>query len=159
MDAFIKQLTAAQLLIFSLAMGLVFSVIANYLTRFLDKSVSTGTSRLRGMFKQAREKRVARQRQLTEWIDSRQNGILLAQNEGNFFTFIGLTLVAIDLIGAGIVITLQGSESRFRDQLPMVVVVFFFAILGMSFLATGSRIRTAVLRHASGLAGLYPDNS
>jgi hypothetical protein len=77
-DAFVKHLQSSDFLLFSVFLALVLSVIANYLTRFLDRLFASSTSLALGISKRNREKRAARALRIGSWIESRDDGAALA---------------------------------------------------------------------------------
>jgi hypothetical protein len=60
MDAFLEHLQSPDFLLFSVCLALILSVLANYVTRVLDRIFGSGKSWMLGISKRSRDKRIAR---------------------------------------------------------------------------------------------------
>jgi hypothetical protein len=84
MDAFIQHLRSPDFWIFSIALALALHIAAHYLQRLIDKSLSSGGSFLRAVSGRSRERRAARAKQISEWIDTHDDGAVLALMESHY---------------------------------------------------------------------------
>ena len=133
-------------------------MVANYLQRLLDKSLSSGTLFLRGVTKRSRERRAARVHQISNWIEGNGDRAALALVEANFFCLLGFLTLLFSLVGCVAVIITRPSRP-FPDQILEALTLAMFCLLGFLSLATGSRIRAVLLQHPKGLSGLHQGNA
>ena len=101
MSDFLQQIIPPHFWIFVVLAALALHVVANYLQRLLDKSLSSGSVilRLRGVSKRGRENRAARVQQISDWIDGDGDRVTLALVEANFFCLLGFLLLLNAFVG------------------------------------------------------------
>lgn len=155
MDAFIKHLQSPDFLLFSVCLALILSVLANYVTRVLDRIFGSGKSWMLGISKRSRDKRTARELEIANWIESRDDGPVIALVEANFISLAGLVSLTIDLLGLALALTAHVDNLALRDQVPFLVLCMTVGAVGLGAMTIGSRIRTVVMKHPKGLAGLH----
>ena len=156
MTDFIQQIIPPHFWIFVVLAGLVLHVVANYLQRLLDKSLSSGSVLLGGV-RRSRETRVARVQQISDWIEGNGDRAALALVEANFFCLLGFLLLLNAFVGFVAVIVTKPSS----PFLPPILEALFLAmicLLGFICMTTGTRIRTVLLQHPKGLSGLHRGN-
>jgi len=154
MDTFVKHLQSPDFLLFSVFLALVLSVLANYLTRIIDRFFASSTSLARGISKRSRDKKAARDLEMANWIDSLDNGAVLALTEANFLSLAGLVFSMIVLLGFAIALTVRIDKAPAFDQTMLLMLFVAFGLLGMGLLSVGGRLRDVVTKHPKGLAGL-----
>jgi len=159
MHGFIEHLKSPDFVIYGVVMGLVLHIVANYIQRLLDKSLSSGNSLLRGMSRRSRAKQEAREQQIYEWIGTHDNGAVLALTEAHYLALYGLTMLAGAMIGACILLLLPLDRKLSLTQLPSVLIFALLVLIGMTALFTSTRLRAVIYKHPKGLAGLFPDKS
>ncbi|HXP40387.1 MAG TPA: hypothetical protein VN833_08940 [Candidatus Acidoferrales bacterium] len=159
MSNFLQQIIPPHFWIFVVLAALVLHVVANYLQRLLDKSLSTGSVvlRLRGLSKPGREKRAARVQQISDWIEGNGDRVTLALAEANFFCLLGFLLLLNAFVGFVAVIVTRPSRpfGAILEALTLAMVCLF----GFLYMTTGIRIRTVLLHHPNGLRGLHRSNA
>jgi hypothetical protein len=155
MEAFYQHLKSPDFLIFGIAMGLVLNVVASYLRDFLDRSYSSGSSLLRGLSKRSRDKRAAREQQISEWIDTRENGAVIALIEANYLIVIGYMFLVVGMIACVAGLTQQAGTQPILKQLPFALLALIPGLVGMGTASMGGQIRKVVNKHPSGLVGLH----
>jgi hypothetical protein len=159
MSDFLQQIIPPHFWIFVVLAALVLHVVANYLQRLLDKSLSSGSVilRLRGVSKRGREKRAARVQQISDWIEGDGDRVTQALAEANFFCLLGFLLLLNAFVGfvAVIVTKPSGPFGPILEALTLAMVCLF----GFLCMTTGIRIRTVLLHHPKGLAGLHRSNA
>ena len=152
MSDFLQQIIPPNFWIFVVLAGLVLHVVANYLQRLLDKSLSSGSVLLRGVSKRSREKRAARVQQISDWIEGNGDRAALALVEANFFCLLGFLLLLNAFVGFVAVIVTRPSR---LDPILEALTLAMICLLGFLCMTTGTRIRTVLLHHSKGLAGLH----
>ena len=115
-------------------------------TRFAD--VDSGIS------KRSRAKRAARAQEISEWIEARENGAVLALIEANHSVVMGCLMLAMSMI-ACIADLAQGGAEPFLKQLPLALGVALLGSIGVATASIGGQIRRVVNKHPKGLAGLH----
>ena len=159
MSDFLQQIIPPHFWIFVVLGALVLHVVANYLQRLLDKSLSTGSVvlRLRGFSKPSREKRAARVQQISDWIEGNGDRVALALVEANFFCLMGFLLLLNAFVGFVAVIVARPSRpfGAILEALTLAMVCLF----GFLYMTTGIRIRSVLLHHPKGLSGLHRGNA
>ena len=159
MSDFLQQIIPPHFWIFVVLAALVLHVVANYLQRLLDKSLSSGSVilRLRGLSKPGREKRAARVQQISDWIEGDGDRVTLALAEANFFCLLGFLLLLNAFVGFVAVIVTKPSRpfGPILEALTLAMVCLF----GFLCMTTGIRIRTVLLHHPKGLSGLHRSNA
>jgi hypothetical protein len=160
MSDFLQQIIPPHFWIFVALAALVLHVVANYLQRLLDKSLSSGSVVLvlRGMSKRSREKRVARVQQISDWIEGNGNRAALALVEANFFCLLGFLLLLNAFVGFVAVIVTRPSNPVFNPILEALFLAMI-CLLGFLCMTTGNRIRSVLLQHPKGLSGLHRGNA
>ncbi len=83
MDQFIVSLHTPYFWFSAVVVGIIISVTANYATRFLDKSFSSGTSWVRTLSQKNHDKRAAVADHISRWIDASENGAAMALIESH----------------------------------------------------------------------------
>jgi hypothetical protein len=96
MSDFLQQIIPPHFWIFVVLAALALHVVANYLQRLLDRSLSSGwvVLVLRGVSKRSREKRAARVQQISDWIEGNGDRAALALVECEFFLYPGIPIAA-----------------------------------------------------------------
>ena len=159
MSNFLQQIIPPHFWIFVVLAALVLHVVANYLQRLLDKSLSSRSVilRLRGVSKRGREKRAARVQQILDWIEGDGDRVTLALVEANFFCLLGFLLLLNAFVGFVAVIVTKPSRpfAPILEALTLAMVCLF----GFLCMTTGIRIRTVLLHHPKGLFGLHRSNT
>ena len=159
MSDFLQQIIPPHFWIFVVLAALVLHVVANYLQRLLDKSLSSRSVilRLRGVSKRGREKRAARVQQILDWIEGDGDRVTLALVEANFFCLLGFLLLLNAFVGFVAVIVTKPSRpfATILEALTLAVVCLF----GFLYLTTGIRIRPVLLPQLTGLSGLHRSNA
>src|ERR1700733_10289082 len=114
MSDFLQQIIPPHFWIFVVLAGLVLHLVANYLQRLLDKSLSSRSVVLvlRGVSKRSREKRAARVQQISDWIEGNGNRAALALVEANFFCLLGFLLLLSAFVGF-VAVIVTGSSRPF----------------------------------------------
>ena len=160
MTEFIQQLVPPHFWIFVVLAALVLHVVANYLQRLLDRSLSSSSVVLvlRGVSKRSREKRAARVQQISDWIEGSGDRAALALVEANFFCILGFLLLLNAFLGFVAVIVTKPSKP-FLNPILEALFLAMITLLGFICMTTGTRIRTVLLQHPKGLAGLHRDNA
>jgi hypothetical protein len=153
MSEFLQQIRSPNFLIFSVLLALVLHVIANYLQRLLDKSLSSGTLFLRGITRRSRERRAARVQQISNWIEADSNRPALALVEANYFCLVGYLTMTFALVGCVAVLT--SPPRPYLDHLLEASTLTMICLTGFLTINTGSRIRQVLLQHPKGLSGLH----
>jgi hypothetical protein len=155
MSDFLQQIIPPNFWIFVVLAGLVLHVVANYLQRLLDKSLSSGSVVLvlRGFSKRSREKRAARVQQISDWIEGGDRAAL-ALVEANFFCILGFLLLLNAFVGFVAVIVTRPSRP-FLNPILEALFLAMICLLGFLCMTTGTRIRTVLLQHPKGLSGLH----
>jgi len=155
MSEFLKQIIPPNFWIFVVLAGLALHVVANYLQRLLDKSLSSSSVVLvlRGVSKRSREKRAARVQQISDWIEGNGDRAALALVEANFFCLLGFLLLLNAFVGFVAVIVTKPSRpfGVILEALTLAMVCLF----GFLYMTTGLRIRAVLLHHPKGLSGLH----
>jgi hypothetical protein len=157
MTDFIQQIIPPHFWIFVVLAGLVLHVVANYLQRLLDKSLSSGSVLLGGV-RRSRETRVARVQQISDWIEGNGDRAALALVEANFFCLLGFLLLLNAFVGFVAVIVTKPS-SPFLPPILEALTLSIICLLGFLCMTTGIRIRQVLLQHPKGLAGLHRGNA
>jgi hypothetical protein len=159
MSDFLQQIIPPHFWIFVALAALVLHVVANYLQRLLDKSLSSGSVVLvlRGISKRSREKRAARVQQISDWIEGNGDRAALALVEANFFCILGFLLLLNAFIGFVAVIVTR--PSPFLNPILEALFLAMICLLGFLCMTTGTRIRTVLLQHPKGLSGLHRGNA
>jgi hypothetical protein len=157
MEALLQHFRSPDFLFFGLAMGLVLNVIGSYLRDLVDKGYSSGSSLLRGISKRSRAKRAARAQEISEWIESHENGAVLALIEANHSVVMGYLLIVASMIGCVAALMRQVDAEPILKQLPLALLVGLPGVLGISTASIGGQIRRVVSKHPKGLAGLHRD--
>ena len=155
MDAFLKHLQSPDFLLFSVCLALILNVLANYVTRGLDRIFGSGKSWMLGISKRSRDKRTARAIEIANWIESHDNGATLALIEANHMSLVGLMILTVVLAGCISAIMTGFSETPTLHQAPLLLILMIFGVVGLGALFIGSQIRTVVMKHPKGLAGLH----
>ena len=159
MSDFLQQIIPPHFWIFVVLAALALHVVANYLQRLLDKSLSSGSVilRLRGVSKRGRENRAARVQQISDWIEGNGDRAALALVEANFFCLLGFLLLLNAFVGFVAVIVTKPSRpfAPILEALTLAMVCLF----GFLCMTTGIRIRQVLLQHPKGLAGLHRGNA
>ena len=160
MSDFLQRFLPPNFWIFVVLAALVLHVVANYLQRLLDKSLSSSTVVLvlRGISKRSREKRAARVQQISDWIEGNGDRAALALVEANFFCILGFLLLLNAFIGFVAVIVTRPS-SPFLNPMLEALFLGMICLLGFLCMTTGTRIRTVLLQHPKGLSGLHRGNA
>ena len=160
MSDFLQQIIPPHFWIFVVLAALALHVVANYLQRLLDKSLSSGSVilRLRGVSKRGRENRAARVQQISDWIDGDGDRVTLALAEANFFCLLGFLLLLNAFVGFVAVIVTKPS-SPFLPPILEALTLSIICLLGFLCMTTGIRIRQVLLQHPKGLAGLHRGNA
>ena len=160
MSDFLQQIIPTHFWIFVVLAGLVLHVVANYLQRLLDKSLSSSSVllRLRGVSKRSREKRAARVQQISDWIEGNGDRAALALVEANFFCLLGFLLLLNAFAGFVAVIVTRPSRP-FLDPILEALTLAMICLLGFLCMTTGIRIRGVLLQHPKGLSGLHKGNA
>ena len=155
MSDFLQQIIPPHFWIFVVLAGLVLHVVANYLQRLLDKSLSTGSVvlRLRELSKSSREKRAARVQQISDWIEGNGDRAALALIEANSFCLLGFLLLLNAFVGFVAVIVTRPSRpfGAILEALTLAMVCLF----GFLYMTTGLRIRAVLQHDPKGLSGLH----
>jgi hypothetical protein len=155
MTDFLQQVIPPHFWIFVVFAALVLHVVANYLQRLLDKSLSSGSVilHLRGISKRGREKRASRVQQISDWIEGDGDRVALALAEANFFCLLGFLLLLNAFVGFVAVIVTKPSSpfGVILEALTLAMVCLF----GFLYMTTGLRIRAVLLHHPKGLSGLH----
>jgi hypothetical protein len=158
MSEFLKQIVPPNFWIFAVLAGLVLHVVANYLQRLLDKSLSSSSVVLvlRGVSKRSREKRAARVQQISDWLEGNGNRAALALVEANFFCLLGFILLLSAFAGfVAVIVTRPSFLAPILEALTLAMI----CLLGFLCLTTGIRIRGVLLQHPKGLSGLHRGNA
>jgi hypothetical protein len=160
MNDFLQQIIPPHFWIFVALAGLVLHVVANYLQRLLDKSLSSGSvlRLLRGVSKRGREKRAARVQQISDWIEGNGDRAALALVEANFFCLLGFLLLLNAFIGFVAVIVTRPSTPSLNPILEALTLAMI-CLVGFLCMTTGLRIRAVLLQHPKGLSGLHRGNA
>ena len=160
MSDFLQQITPPHFWIFVALAALVLHVVANYLQRLLDKSLSSGSVVLvlRGISKRSRENRAARVQQISDWIEGNGDRAALALVEANFFCILGFLLLLNAFVGFVAVIVTRPSRP-FLNPILEALFLAMICLLGFLCMTTGTRIRTVLLQHPKGLSGLHRGNT
>jgi hypothetical protein len=150
MSDFLQQIIPPHFWIFVVLVALALHVVANYLQRLLDRSLSSGwvVLVLRGVSKRSRERRAARVQQISDWIEGNGDRAALALVEANFFCILGFLLLLNAFIGFVAVIVILAA-----------LFLAMICLLGFLCMTTGTRIRTVLLQHPKGLSGLHRGNA
>ena len=156
MDATIQDFETLHFWIAVVAVGLVIHIVGHYLWLLFDKSLGSSRSFLQGLTKRSREKREARARQISEWIDTHDNGAVLALMEAHYLSIMGYVLAIIAMIGCLAAIAQNSGQWPISRQLAYALLMLFVATGGMTLFWMGAQIRTVVNKHPKGLAGLHP---
>jgi len=159
MSDFLQQIIPPHFWIFVVLAALALHVVANYLQRLLDKSLSSGSVilRLRGVSKRGRENRAARVQQISDWIEGNGDRAALALVEANFFCILGFLLLLSAFVGFVAVIVTRPSRP-FLNPILEALFLAMICLLGFICMTTGTRIRTVLLQHPKGLSGLHRGN-
>ena len=159
MSDFLQQIIPPHFWIFVVLAALVLHVVANYLQRLLDKSLSTGSVvlRLRGLSRPSREKRTARVQQISDWIEGNGDRAVLALVEANFFCLLGFLLLLNTF--AGFVAVIVTRPSRPFGVILEALTLAMVCLFGFLCMTTGIRIRTVLLHHPKGLSGLHQSSA
>ena len=159
MTDFLQQVIPPHFWIFVVFAALVLHVVANYLQRLLDKSLSSGSVilHLRGISKRGREKRASRVQQISDWIEGDGDRVALALAEANFFCLLGFLLLLNAFVGFVAVIVAR--PSRPFGAILEALTLAMICLLGFLCMTTGIRIRTVLLQHPKGLSGLHRGNA
>jgi hypothetical protein len=158
MSDFLQQIIPPHFWIFVVLAALVLHVVANYLQRLLDKSLSSGSvlRLLRGVSKRSRETRAVRVQQISDWIEGNDNRAALALVEANFFCLLGFLLLLNAFIGfVAVIVTKPSILNPILEALTLAMI----CLLGFLCMTTGIRIRTVLLQHPKGLSGLHRGNA
>jgi hypothetical protein len=158
MSDFLQQIIPPHFWIFVVLAALVLHVVANYLQRLLDKSLSSGSvlRLLRGVSKRSRETRAARVQQISDWIEGNDNRAALALVEANFFCLLGFLLLLNAFVGfVAVIVTKPSILNPILEALTLAMI----CLLGFLCMTTGIRIRTVLLQHPKGLSGLHRGNA
>ena len=160
MSEFLKQIIPPNFWIFVVLAALALHVVANYLQRLLDKSLSSSSVVLvlRGVSKRSREKRAARVQQISDWIEGNGDRVTLALAEANFFCLLGFLLLLNAFVGFVAVIVTRPSRP-FLNPILEALFLAMICLLGFLCMTTGTRIRTVLLQHPKGLSGLHRGNA
>ena len=160
MSDFLQQIIPPHFWIFVVLAALVLHVVANYLQRLLDKSLSSGSVilRLRGVSKRGREKRAARVQQISDWIEGDGDRVTLALAEANFFCLLGFLLLLSAFVGF-VAVIVTGPSSPFLNPILEALFLAMICLLGFLCMTTGTRIRRVLLQHPKGLSGLHRGNA
>ena len=160
MSDFLQQVVPPHFWIFVALAALVLHVVANYLQRLLDKSLSSGSVVLvlRGVSKRSREKRAARVQQISYWIEGNGDRAALALVEANFFCLLGFLLLLSAFVGF-VAVIVTGPSSPFLNPILEALFLAMICLLGFLCMTTGTRIRTVLLQHPKGLSGLHRGNA
>ena len=155
MSDFLQQIVPPHFWIFVVLAALVLHVVANYLQRLLDRSLSSGwvVLVLRGVSKRSREKRAARVQQISDWIEGNGDRVTLALAETNVFCLLGFLLLLNAFVGFVAVIVTKPSRpfGVILEALTLAMVCLF----GFLYMTTGIRIRAVLLHNPKGLSGLH----
>src|ERR1700683_869817 len=155
MSDFLQQITPPHFWIFVALAALALHVVANYLQRLLDKSLSSSSVVLvlRRVSKRSREKRAARVQQISDWIEGNGDRAALALVEANFFCLMGFLLLLNAFVGFVAVIVTRPSRpfGAILEALTLAMVCLF----GFLYMTTGLRIRAVLLHHPKALSGLH----
>ena len=156
MSDFLQQIIPPHFWIFVVLAALALHVVANYLQRLLDKSLSSGSVLLGGV-RRSRETRVARVQQISDWIEGNGDRAALALVEANFFCLLGFLLLLNAFVGFVAVIVTKPSRpfAPILEALTLAMVCLF----GFLCMTTGIRIRTVLLHHPKGLSGLHQSSA
>src|ERR1700728_2647190 len=160
MSDFLQQIIPPHFWIFVALAALVLHVVANYLQRLLDKSLSSGSVVLvlRGISKRSREKRAARVQQISDWIEGNGDRAALALVEANFFSLLGF-LFLLSAFVAFVAVIVTGPSSPFLNPILEALFLAMICLLGFLCMTTGTRISTVLLQHPQGLSGLHRGNT
>lgn len=156
MQGLIEHLKSTEFWTFSVCLAMVLSVAANYVTRVLDRTFSAGSAWLRSMSFRSRERRAARARLITEWIDTHDNGMVLALNEAHFISLVGLIFSVTFLLGALVALSVYPKTMTTSNQIIVILFMVIFGVLGLAAMISGTEILDVVREHPKGLKGLHP---
>jgi|SRR5665213_125416 len=156
MHATIQDFETMHFWIAVVAVGLVIHIVGHYLWLLFDKSLGSSRSFLQGLTKRSRDKREARARQISEWIDTHDNGAVLALMEAHYLSIVGYVLVIMALIGLAAALAEHSDQWPISRQLAYALLILFVAIGGMTLFSMGAQIRTVVNGHPQGVSWPSP---
>jgi hypothetical protein len=156
MQGLIEHFKSPEFWILSVCLAMVLNVAANYATRVLDRTFSVGSTWLRSISMRSREKRAARAKLMTDWIDSHENGIMLALSEAHFTILVGLIFCIAFILGALVALSLNSTTVPIANPIIIGLFMTAFGIIGMAAMSFGSDILDVVRAHPKGLKGLHP---
>jgi len=156
MQVLIEHFRAPEFWILSVCLAMVLNVAANYVTRVLDRTFSVGSTWLRSMSMRSRDKRAARAKLMTDWINAHENGIGLALSEAHFIILVGLIFVIAFVLGVLVALSLNPRTVPIANQIVIVLFMSVFGILGLAAMTSGTEILDVIRAHPKGLLGLHP---
>jgi hypothetical protein len=158
-NSYIELLTSPKFWILTVALGLAIGVAANFLTRFVERALGTSGALLQGFFRRSRNKREARAKEISDWIDDHEHGAVIVLIEANHANLYGLVMIIVVLICCFVGIMIGFDKIAPLKQLPVLLLLMLLGLVGAATLMVGGRLREVVRTHARGLQGLFPDKS
>jgi hypothetical protein len=156
MQGLIEHFKSPEFWILSVCLAMFLSVAANYVTRVLDRTFSVGSTWLRSISMRSKAKRAARAKSMTDWIDTHENGMVLALSRAHFISLVGLIFSIVVLLGALAVLSLNLKTVPLANQLIILLFVLMFGVLGMAAMISGNEILDVIRAHPKGLLGFHP---
>lgn len=158
-NSYIELLISPKFWILTVALGLTIGVAANFLTRFVERALGSSGALLQGIFRRSRNKREARAKEISEWIDNHEHGAVIVLIEANHANLYGLVMMTVVLICCFVGIMFGFDKVAPLKQLPVLLLLILFGLLGIATLMVGKRLGDVVRTHAKGLQGLFPDKA